>query len=195
MNPIPLTMAKIPSSPNPFEPGDQLHHALDARLLAEPRVRDFQRSTRDEMILSSSVAPHGSATRMVRLADRILTVMAIPDGSTLPPSLRRRLHNHWHPTDLLVVSERWLRRRPQFEVSELIASSAHYPVSPLSQFLIAEHLTECGGSSYLSDCAAQMAGAQDPIRAVLALAAAKIVTIDITRPIGPLTAVSLPPSC
>lgn len=194
MNPMPLTMAKIPSSTNPFEPADQIHHALDARLLAEPRVRDFQRSTRDEKILSSSVAPPGSVTRRVRLTDRILTVLAIPNDSVLHLSLRRSLQDHWHRSDLLVVSERWLRRRPHFEVSELIASSAHYPVSPLSQFLIAEHLTEYGGSSYLSDCAAQMAGAQDPIRAVLALAAAKVVTIDITRPIGPLTAVSLPPS-
>uniref|UniRef100_A0A9E7ZPH9 Uncharacterized protein n=1 Tax=Bosea sp. NBC_00436 TaxID=2969620 RepID=A0A9E7ZPH9_9HYPH len=194
MNPMPLTTAIMRSSTNPIEPDDRLHHALDARLLAEPRVIDFRRSARDETTLSSSVAPPGSVTRMVRLIDRILTVVAIPDGSNLLPALRRRLRNHWHQSELLIVSERWIRRRPHFDGSELIAAAARYPVPPLSRVLIAEHLTESGGSSYLSDCAARVAGVQDPVRAVLALAAAKYVALDISRPIGPLTQVSLPPS-
>ena len=194
MNPMPLTMAIKQPSTNPFGPADQLHHALDARLLADPRVRDFQRSPRDELFLSSSVAPPGPAMRTVRLIDRILGIIAIPGDSILLSSLRRRLHNHLYPLEILIVIERWLRRRPHFDGSELIASSARYPVPPLSRVLIAEHLTESGGSSYLVDCAARVAGVQDPIRAVLALAAAKAVTIDITRPIGPLTEVSLPPS-
>jgi len=194
MNPMSLTTANRPPSTNPFEPDDRLEHALEARLLAEPRVRDFRRSSRDELALFSSVSPPGSAIRSVRLIDRILTVMAIPDESNILPALRRRLRNHWHQSDLLIVSERWLRRRPHFDGSVLIADSAGYPVPPLSRFLIAEHLTEYGGSSHLGDCAAQMVGVQDPVRAVLALAAARTVSIDISRPIGPLTAVSLPSS-
>lgn len=194
MNPMSLTTAIMLPSSNPIEPDDQLHRALDARLLAEPRVIDFRRSICDEAILSSAVAPPGSVTRRVWLVDRILTVVAIPVDTALPPALRRRLCNHWQRSELLVVSEQWLRRRPHFDGSELIAASARYPVPALSRLLIAEHLTESGGSSYLSDCAARVAGVQDPVRAVLALAAAKSVSIDISRPIGPLTQVSLPPS-
>lgn len=150
MNPLSLTTAMMRPSSNPIEPDDQLHRALDARLLAEPRVIDFRRSIRDELILSSAVAPPGSVTRKVWLIDRILTVVAIPADAERPPALRRRLRNHWQRSELLVVSERWLRRRPHFDGSELIAASARYPVPALSRLLIAEHLTESGGSSYLT---------------------------------------------
>jgi hypothetical protein len=194
MNPMPMTMAVMRSSTNPFVPGSQLDRALEARLLAHPRVRDFHRSTRDELILSSSAVPSGTVTRRVRLTDRILTIVAIPNGSVLHHSLRRSLQNRWNRSDILVISERWLARRPQSEVSEIIAASAGYPVPPLSRILIAEHLTDCGGSAYLQDCTALMIGVDDPVQAVLALAAAKNVTIDISRPIGSLTKVSLPSS-
>jgi len=182
MNPMPLTMATQPSPTNPFNPSDHLQHALNARLLAEARVRDFQRCTREELILCSSVAPPGSVTRKVWLTDRILTVMAIPNDSVLLPSLRRSLQNHWHRSDLLVVSERWLKRQPHFDVSELIVASAGYPVPPLSRVVIAAHLTDCGGSAYLQDCAALMIGVDDPVQAMLALAAAKHVCRAVTKP-------------
>lgn len=51
---------------------------------------------------------------------------------------------------------------------------------------------EQGGSSDLSDRAAQMPGSVDSVRAVLALAASRIVTIDISRPLTLSTLVSLP---
>lgn len=51
---------------------------------------------------------------------------------------------------------------------------------------------EQGGGSYLSDCAARVSGSADPVRAVLALAALKVVTVDISRPLTSLTLVSLP---
>lgn len=175
------------------EPDGQLDDILDARLLAEPRIHDFHRSVREDSILLSSDAPPGAIVRVARLADRALSVVAVPNGPSDLPTLRRSLRDHWKRKNVVVVSERWLRRRPHLDCSNLIADSARYPVSPLAYVRIAEHLTDHGGSSYLSDCAGHLPRSQDPVRAVLSLAATKAIAIDISRPIGPWTRVSLPP--
>lgn len=74
----------------------------------------------------------------------------------------------------------------------LIAESAGAFVSPLARVLISDHLSECGGSSDLGDCAAYMYEARDPVQAVFALAAAKTIAVDISRPITAQTRVYLP---
>lgn len=193
MNTSSPAIPNVQVAAGPYEKDDPLSDALDTRLLAHPRVRDFHKNTREDSILQLSDAPPGSVVRTVRLTDRILSIVAIPDGFELLPGFRRRLCNHWRHANLLVVSERWLRRRPHLEGSALIADCSRYPVPPMARVLLAQHLTENGGSSYLGDCAAYAPGTQDPIRAVLSLAAAKALSIDISRPIGPLTRVSLPP--
>lgn len=144
------------STANPCESDDGIHGVLDARLLAEPRIRDFHRSSRAEEALMSSDAPPGSAVRIARTSDRVLTIVAIPDGHGQFPALRRSLCRSWHRTNVLVLSERWLRRRPHLDGSALIADSARFPVSPLARVLIAEHLMDQGGSSHLSDCASHL---------------------------------------
>jgi hypothetical protein len=179
---------------DPSETDDGIHGVLEARLMAESRVLDFHRSDRAEIALMSSEAPPGSAVRIARTLDRTFTIVAIPAGSGPFPLLRRSLCRHWKHRHVLVLSERWLRRRPYLDGSNLIADSARYPVSPLARVLIAEHLTDYGGSSTLSDCAGQLPRTRDPVRAILSLAAAKAVAIDISRPIGPWTRVFLPPS-
>lgn len=171
-----------------------LDDAFDARLFADPRVRDFHRSQLRDSILASSAAPSGSAVRTVRLTDRILVIVAIPDGAENLTALRRGLSEHYRRRELLVVPERYLQRQPHLNGSLLIADSARDRVSPLARLLLADHLTESGGSSCLADCAAHMSGARDPVQAVLALAAAKAVAVDVSRPIGPMTRVSLPPA-
>ncbi len=171
-----------------------LDDAFDARLFADPRVRDFRRSQFRDSILATSAAPSGSTVRTVRLTDRILVVVAIPDGAENLTLLRRGLSEHYRRRELLVIPEGYLRRQPHLDGSLLIADSSGYRVSPLARLLLAEHLTENGGSSHLRDCAAHMPRARDPVQAVLALAAAKAVVVDISRPIGPMTRVSLPPA-
>lgn len=170
-----------------------LDDILDARLVAARKVHDFHRSSRQDSILQSSGAPPGSIVRTARLHDRILQIVAIPDCVDHPPHLGRKLRRHWGCANLLVVGELWLRRRPHLDVSQLIVASAGYSVSPLARLHLTEHLTDHGGSSPLIDCAAQLPEAQDPVKAVLAIAASKAVSIDISRPIGPLSRVSLSP--
>jgi hypothetical protein len=194
MNPVPMTTPVMRSPVNPMNFQTPLDRLLDIRLLAEPRVRDFYRSSHHDSLFFSSVSPPGSITRIVRLIDRILTVMAMPESADFIPQLRRKLSRNSPRSDVLIVNEVWLRKRPHIDNAELIAASSGFSVSPLSRVLISEHLTESGGSSNLADCAARVSGADDPVQAVLALAAAKAVSIDISRPIGPLTQVSLPPS-
>lgn len=194
MDLAPSTMSNELNIARPLEPDGQLDDILNARLLAEPRIHDFHRSVRENSILLSSDAPPGSIVRIARLADRILTVVAVPNDARDLPTLRRSLRDHWKRKNVVVVSERWLRRRPHLDGSTLIADSARYPISPLAYVRIAEHLTDHGGSSYLSDCAGYLPRTHDPVRAVLSLAASKAIAIDISRPIGPWTRVSLPPS-
>lgn len=194
MNVALLPIAHGTESANPSDPNSEIHDVLDARLLAEPRIIDFHRSSRAETALMSSEAPPGSVVRIARTSDRALTIVATPGASGPFPALRRSLCRRWEHKNVLVLSENWLRRRPYLDGSNLIADSARYPVSPLARILIAEHLTDYGGSSTLSDCAGHLPRAGDPVRAVLSLAAAKAVAIDISRPIGPWTRVSQPPS-
>lgn len=175
----------------PPRPESELQSILDARLIAEPRIRDFRRSAREDSILASSDAPPSSIVRTVRLRGQSLTIVAVPDDSESLPGLRQRLRTHWKRRELLVISERWLRRRPHLDGAGMIAASAGYPISPLARILLADHLTDHGGSSCLGDCAACVPDAGDPVRAVLALAAAKTLAIDISHPIGPLSRVCL----
>lgn len=192
MDVAPSPIAYGTEAANPSDPNSEIHGVLDARLLAEPRIIDFHRSGRAEAALMSSDAPPGSVVRIARTLGRNLTIVATPDDTGPCPALRRSLCRHWKHKNVLVLSERWLRRRPYLDGSNLIADSARYPVSPLARVLIAEHLTDYGGSSTLSDCAGQLPRTRDPVRAVLSLAAAKAVAIDISRPIGPWTRVSQP---
>lgn len=170
-----------------------LDDILDARLIADPRIVDFHRSHRQDSILQSSDAPPGSIIRTARSQDRILQIVAIPGGFDHLPALGRKLRRQSSVANLLVISEIWLRRRPHIEVSKLIVASAGYPVAPLARLHLAEHLTDHGGSAPLIDCAALMPQAEDPVRAVLAVAASKAISIDISRPLGPASRVALPP--
>lgn len=192
-----VTLSRITDLPTPLDSFRWQHcldDILDARLIADPRVVDFHRSSRQDSILQSSSAPPGSVIRTARLQDRILQIVAISDGFNQQPALGRKLRLHWSAANLLIVSAHWLRRRPHLDVSELIAASARYPVSPLARLHLAAHLTDHGGSAALIDCAALMPQAEDPVRAVLAVAASKAISIDISRPLGPSTKVTISPA-
>jgi len=190
-----LTLSSIPNVPTPldsFRWRHRLDDILDARLIADPRVLDFHRSHPEDSILSRAGAPPGSTARTVRTTDRILVVVATPGrAADLTIGLGKR-HNCRDRRNILVVSERYLRRRPHLDGAMLIAESAGCPVSPLARVLLADHLSEHGGSSCLGDCAALMCEARDPVQAVLALAAAKTIAVDISRPITAQTLVYLP---
>lgn len=185
-------ISEISAAPDHFGWQHSLDDILDARLIADPRVLDFHRSPFKDSILSRAGYPPGSRIRTVRLPDRILTVAAIPEGTTDAAIFRRSLHNQPELRHPLLVSERYLRRRPHIDGAMLIAESAGAFVSPLARVLISDHLSECGGSSDLGDCAAYMYEARDPVQAVFALAAAKTIAVDISRPITAQTRVYLP---
>ncbi|MDX3808731.1 hypothetical protein ACXIUS_05130 [Bosea thiooxidans] len=186
-------ISEISAAPDHFGWQHSLDDILDARLIADPRVLDFHRIPFRDSILSRAGYPPGSRIRTVRLSDRILTVAAIPEGTADAATFRRSFHNQPELRHLLLVSERYLRRRPHIDGAMLIAESAGAFVSPLARVLISDHLSECGGSSDLGDCAAYMYEARDPVQAVFALAAAKTITVDISRPITAQTRVYLPP--
>lgn len=190
-----LTLSKTPDTPEPINAFGWQHcldDILDARLIADRRVVDFHRNHPKDSILFSAGAPPGSTARTVRTTHRILTVVAIPGGMAEATILRRNLHNRPDLHDLLLLSERYLRRRPHIDGAVLVAECAGTPVSPLARVLLWEHLSEFGGSSVLGDCTACMHGARDPVQAILSLAATKTIAVDISRPITAQTLVYLP---
>lgn len=192
-----VMLSRITDPPTPLDTIRRQHcldDILDARLIADPRVVDFHRSASEDSILSCAGAPPGSTSRTVRTAHRILVIVAIPDGTTGATISRRSSYSRRDIKNLLIIPERYLRRRPYVDGAMLIAESAGCPVSPLARVLISNHLSESGGSSELGDCAAYVNAARDPVQAVLALAAAKAIAIDISRPITARTRVHLPAS-
>lgn len=190
-----VTLSRIADPPTPLDTFRRRHcldDILDARLIADPRVVDFHRSASEDSILSCAGAPLGSTSRTVRTAHRILVIVAIPEETMDATISRRSSYNRPDRKNRLIIPDRYLRRRPHVDGAMLIAESAGCPVSPLARVLITNHLSESGGSSELGDCAAYMHSARDPVRAVLALAAAKTIAIDISRPITARTRVHLP---
>ena len=171
-------------------PENPIGLALDARLTSHPRVTDFRRSAREDSILVESAAPSGSIVRVVRLSERIVKVVATPACIALLPEVRRQLRRSLAARTLF-VGEHWLRRRPHIEVSRLIVEAAPLMVSPLDRLQLLDFLMDQGGHATLIDCASRMSRSEDPVSAVLAVAAAKAISIDIARPLGPLTCVSL----
>lgn len=171
-------------------PENPISVALDARLTSHPHVIDFRRSAREDSILLESPAPSGSIVRVVRLSERIVKVVATPACSALLPEVRRELRRSLAARTLF-VGEHWLRRRPHIDVSRLILEAAPLKVSPLDWVTLLDFLMDQGGHATLIDCASRMSRSDDPVSAVLAIAAAKAISIDIARPLGPLTCVSL----
>lgn len=190
MNPSLISTPNIRVPANPFHPEDRLRRALDARLTASPKVVAFHQIWREDTMPSG--AHSGAIGRAVRLSDRVLTVVAIPDGIDRPSRFRHILGERWKRTNVLVVTEGWICRQPHLDGATAISDCSGHPVPVSARILLVQHLMEQGGGSYLSDCAARVPGSADPVRAVLALAASKVVTVDISRPLTSLTLVSLP---
>ncbi|GGF62538.1 hypothetical protein GCM10007301_22830 [Azorhizobium oxalatiphilum] len=170
---------------------DSLADALDANLLLSHRIRDFRPDRRAEEKLAASSAPNGSVIRLAKLADRILSIVAIPDGMPVA-GIRRVLSKQWRMTGVLIVTERWLVRQPRLGNLITLVGASDHEVARTDRILLEQHLLENGGSSPLFDCAAYVLRNEDPIRAVLSLVADKKLRIDLTRPIGPSSLVSLP---
>lgn len=182
----------IPTTPIAGCSADWLADALDIHLSMAPRVLGFWPDPCGNEKLTSSTAPQGSVVRLVRLADRILIVVAIPEERDIRPRFRRDLARDWGTRNILVVREQWLMRQPRFGILEVLAGCIGHPVTPTDRLRIEQHLLDEGGSSCLSDCAACVLGEADPMNAVLALVARGVLRIAYARPLSVHSIVSLP---
>lgn len=117
------THSWIPFRARPKPPKDRLAEILDTHLLLSSRVRDFHPNVSSETVRLSAL-PEGSVIRSARIAHRILTVVAIPEGAETPPRFRRDLVRDLGTRDLLVVREAWLMRQPRLDTLEVLAGFA-----------------------------------------------------------------------
>ena len=186
-----VTQSRISSSCHATSARDRLSRVLDIHLCASPGVIDFGPDPESERWLESSPAPPGSVARRVRLLDRILIVVAIPDGTETPSALRRMLVASAGKPNLLVVREGWLRRQPRFSILSMLVHCSDIRVSPTDWILVEQHLVSQGGTSDLGDCAAVVLRDQDPVQAVLALVAQHRLHIDRSRPLSAFSSISL----
>lgn len=82
-----------------------------------------------------------------------------------------------------------LDREPCIGDALLIAGCSGLPVAPSDRLALLAALVEVGGSMPLADAATMMVRADDPVAAVLALVAGRVVGLDLGAPIGPESAV------
>ncbi|MDQ0507344.1 hypothetical protein [Xanthobacter agilis] len=176
----------------PPRPADWLADALDTHLSLAPRVLGFRPDPRGREKLESSAALHGSVIRLVRVVDRILVVVAIPEEAEVRSGFRRDLAGDWGTRNLLVVREQWLMRQPRLDTLEALAGFIGYVVSPTDRLHVQQHLLDEGGSACLSDCAAVVHRDEDQVGAVLALVARGALRIDYARPLSVHSIISLP---
>lgn len=176
----------------PRRPADWLADALDTHLSLAPRVLGFRPDPRGREKLGSSAALRGSVIRLVRVVDRILVVVAIPEDADAHPGFRRDLAGDWGARNVLVVREQWLMRQPRLDTLEVLVGFICYVVSPTDRLRVQQHLLDEGGSACLSDCAALLQHDEDSVGTVLALVAKGALRIDYGRPLSVHSIVSLP---
>ena len=176
--------SRIPSHPRIQRPEDWLADALDTHLLMEPRVIHFGPDPQANGGLRSALAPHGSVVRIARLADRTVTVIAVPGEASGYAASRRNLIKLWGTRDVFIVREAWLLREPRLGVLSAIAACKDRCISVTDWLRVERHLIERGGSSCLEACACEVHEKEDPAGAVLALVAAGWLRIDTSRPLS-----------
>lgn len=135
---------------------DWLVDALEVHLAVSPHVIGFRSDERSDEKLRGTCAPEGSVVRLAKLPDRILAVVAVPDGDMPSTQLRRSLVKKWGSRNLLVVDEGWLMRQPRRDVMQALAACKGRRVSRTDWILVEHHLLTNGGSSDLGVCAAHV---------------------------------------
>ncbi|WP_454917714.1 hypothetical protein [Xanthobacter sediminis] len=184
--------SRTPFNAIPRPPGDWLSDALDTHLCVSPRVRDFHLDPCGDEKLALCSAPAGSVLRSVKLHDRILAVVAIPQGSSTSIRMRREFAQRLKLRNLLLVSESWLVRQPRLDIKSALVFYDDYRVARTDRLLIEQHLLDRGGCSCLADCAAYVLRDEDQVGAVLALVARGALRIDYARPLSVHSIISLP---
>ncbi|TDT92487.1 hypothetical protein DFO45_3237 [Azorhizobium sp. AG788] len=179
-------------SPSGQHREDWLADALEVHLAVSPHVIGFRSDERSDEKLRAASAPEGAVVRVAKLPDRILTVVAVPDGDMPSTQLRRTLVKQWGSRNLLVVDEGWLMRQPRRDVMQSLTACKAHRVSRTDWILVEQHLLTNGGSSDLGVCAAHVLRDRDPVIAVLALIAEGRLRIDFSRPLSSSSIIYLP---
>ena len=175
--------------------GPLLPDCVEARLIADGRVLAFGVDPVMETFERCvGLGGAGLVVRRVKLESGLATLIVAP-GDVFRDKMRRkglflmkRLGTGAHRR-VVLASEMTVRRQPDLDNAMTIAAAANAAVSPTDRIRVLTFLVDQGGSGTLEDCAGCMRTSPDPVASILALAARKIVTVDIREPIGPNTSV------
>jgi hypothetical protein len=164
---------------------------LDAALFVIPVVTAIARDPVVEALEQPfGLGSAGLVSRRVRVADgRRLTVVGVPSsvwGETAKAALLTlKSAAAQVGRRVLLVPEGALDREPRMSDALLVAGCSGLAVSPTDRLSLGLALIEAGGSLPLVDAAECMARADDPVAAVLALVAGRVVGLDLGQALGP----------
>lgn len=165
---------------------------LDAALIALPVVIGVGADPGVEALVRPlGLAEAGLVIRRVRILDgRSVTVTAVPaitwvrpDGRDRVLALKRAARTAGRR--VVLVPEGTLDRDPRMADALLIAGCAGARVAPGDRLALTIALMQAGGSMPLADAAELMVRSHDPVAAVLALVAGRVVGLDLRGPVGP----------
>lgn len=178
-------------------PGPNLAAKLDAVLATHPAVRAVSPDPVAEALSNGlGGAARELAIRRVRLVGAgPVSVAAVPSAAWHDPGAKvsalslRRAAAHLGRR-VVLVTEAWLDREPRLANALLVASCASAPVAPRDRLSLMSALLDAGGELPLADAAEVMTSADDPVAAVLALGAHRVLALGMDEPVGPATRVS-----
>ncbi len=133
--------------------------------------------------------------RRARLdSGRQLSVVSVPSRVWAQPNSRLRLFRLKAGAKaigrpVLLAPEMAVSREPLLSNALLIARCATLQVPPADHFALLSALVESGGELPMADAVVLMTRAEDPVAAILASAARRVVAIEIDHPLGPGTRV------
>lgn len=136
--------------------------------------------------------------RIRRIDGTVFDLVALPreieDRPTRLNALRKlRARRIRLGRPLRLIREAVVDREPRLANARLIHDCGRYPPSARAAGRLIRHLVTVGGSDRLGACLAALSGTFDPACGLLTLVGAKVVTVDLERPLGPESRVSLMP--
>jgi len=178
----------------PLPSPSRLDHCLEARLLADFRVACHGADPVTERLARLiCIDPEGLVIRRVRFAHRTVTVVAMTGESWHSTACRYftdrlREQASLQRRRVVLVPPSAVYRRPHLDGSMAIARCSHAFVPDEDRQAILRLLRE-ERKVPLAACADVAHRSRAPMRTVLALAAARAIAIDVSRPLGPTTPV------
>ena len=164
---------------------------LDALLALDPSVRWISPDLRVET-LARALGLGDLVIRRLRCGNAEFTLAVAGRSTWSDPEGRDRMFALKRATrasgaGLLLVPERALFSEPLSSNALLVAGCRDVRIHPVDRFAVMSGLIEAGGDMPMGDAVGRVSRADDPVAAVLGLAAQRWIGLGLDQVIGPST--------